>query len=70
MTRLPRRVARAAAGRTLQRVQRPDGRRVVYNSFDGLFSDSPRAIYEHLAGGAPDRRACWVAGSGARFPSG
>ncbi|MDX6583369.1 MAG: CDP-glycerol glycerophosphotransferase [Solirubrobacterales bacterium] len=51
----------------LQRVQRPDEDRVLYNSFDGRYSDSPRAIYEHLTG-AGDRRHAWVASPGAELP--
>ncbi len=70
MTGRATRIARGAAARVLQRVQRPDAGRVLYNSFDGRFSDSPRAIYEHLAGAASERRHCWVAGPMERVPPG
>ena len=70
MTGPARRIVRASAAQALQRVQRPDDRRVIFNSFDGHFSDSPRAIYEHLGEGADGRRHTWVAGATARFPSG
>jgi CDP-glycerol glycerophosphotransferase len=63
MTGPATRIARASAAQALQRAQRPNERRVLYNSFDGQFSDSPRAIYEHLSGGAGDRRHTWVASS-------
>ena len=69
MTALTTRVARATAARVLQRVQRPDAHRVLYNSFDGHYSDSPRAIYEQLSG-AGERRHAWVHGPAARLPAG
>jgi CDP-glycerol glycerophosphotransferase len=68
MTALPARIARGAAARVLQTAQRPDPGRVLYNSFDGRFSDSPRAIYEHLSGG--DRAHVWVEGPTAGLPPG
>jgi CDP-glycerol glycerophosphotransferase len=64
-------MARGAAARILQGIRRPNAGRVLYNSFDGHFSDSPRAIYEHLCGGGRDERAhVWVEGGPATLPSG
>ncbi len=70
MTGPAARIARGAAARALQSVQRPDRGRVLYNSFDGHFSDSPRAIYEHLCRGADERAHVWVEGGLARLPPG
>ena len=39
-----------------------DARRIVYNSFQGRFSDNPRAIYEELARRAGDLTHVWMAG--------
>jgi CDP-glycerol glycerophosphotransferase len=43
---------------------------VLYNSFNGRFSDNPRAIYEHLSGGAGERSHAWVADRSAELPPG
>lgn len=55
-----------AAG--LQRLQRPQHRRILFNSFNGQFSDSPRAIYEELARRGPHPGAVWVGERGGRAP--
>ncbi|NHC14094.1 CDP-glycerol glycerophosphotransferase family protein [Motilibacter sp. E257] len=34
--------------------------RVVYNSFNGRYSDSPRAVHEALLEQAPDAEHCWL----------
>jgi CDP-glycerol glycerophosphotransferase len=48
-----------------------DARRVVYNSFNGRFSDNPRAIYEELERCVPDCTAVWLArdASSPAFPA-
>src|SRR5688572_12946861 len=42
------RLVRMAGARAFQRIGRPSAGRVLFNSFNGRFSDSPRAIYEEL----------------------
>jgi CDP-glycerol glycerophosphotransferase len=46
--------------------------RLVYNSFYGRYSDSPRAIYERLAGAGDDHTHVWLVGEGHEhgFPAG
>jgi CDP-glycerol glycerophosphotransferase len=61
MTGLATRLTRRASATVLQRWQRPSPDRVVYNSFNGRFSDSPRAIYEQLVEGDRKRSHTWVA---------
>ena len=64
------RVARAANARALGRLRQPSPHRVLYNSFNGSFSDSPRAIYEELAGSDAGRRHVWMsAGPDRGFPA-
>jgi CDP-glycerol glycerophosphotransferase len=60
-TGLMTRIGRAAGGRILQRIGAPSPRRVLFNSFMGQFSDSPRAIYEELARSRPDMEHAWIA---------
>jgi CDP-glycerol glycerophosphotransferase len=45
------------------------GVRVVYQSFEGRYSDSPRAIYEALAGSGRHEHV-WLAAAGHAFPAG
>jgi CDP-glycerol glycerophosphotransferase len=47
----------------------PSARRVFYNSFNGQFSDSPRAIYEELVRRDDDLQHTWI-GGGDGFPRG
>jgi CDP-glycerol glycerophosphotransferase len=49
-----------------------DPRRVVYNSFQGRFSDNPRAIYEELARRTQDCTHVWTGGKSepGSFPDG
>jgi CDP-glycerol glycerophosphotransferase len=63
-----RRTGRALAARTLQRMGTPSRGRVFYNSFNGQFSDSPRAIYEELLRRGREMQHAWIADSGT-FPS-
>jgi CDP-glycerol glycerophosphotransferase len=53
----------------LQRVGAPSRRRAFYNSFNGQFSDSPRAIYEELARRGATMEHAWIA-DGTHFPPG
>jgi CDP-glycerol glycerophosphotransferase len=46
----------------------PSPRRVFYNSFNGQFSDSPRAIYEELVRRSASMEHAWIADTGA-FPA-
>jgi CDP-glycerol glycerophosphotransferase len=64
-----RRIGRAFGARTLQRLGSPSPGRVFYNSFNGQFSDSPRAIYEELVRRDDRLRHTWIGGGGA-FPAG
>jgi len=50
----------------------PDPNRVVYNSFNGRFSDNPRAIYEELCRRTPDLEHIWTIKdeTAAEFPEG
>jgi CDP-glycerol glycerophosphotransferase len=50
----------------LQRLGRPSASRVLFNSFNGQFSDSPRAIYEELVRRGAAMDAVWMGTSG--FP--
>jgi CDP-glycerol glycerophosphotransferase len=68
-TGLITRIGRAAGGRVVQRIGAPSPRRAFYNSFNGHFSDSPRAIYEELARRRPDMAHTWIADR-AGFPAG
>jgi CDP-glycerol glycerophosphotransferase len=63
--------ARRIAARALH-VAGPDPRRVVYNSFQGHFSDNPRAIYEELVARGDERTHVWTAEASnlAAFPPG
>jgi len=54
---------RTAAARAVAALP-PDGRRIVYNSFQGRFSDNPRAIYEELARRTTGVRHVWTARPG------
>jgi len=63
------RIGRAAGGRVVQRVGTPSPRRAFYNSFNGQFSDSPRAIYEELVRRRPDMEHTWIADRDG-FPAG
>jgi CDP-glycerol glycerophosphotransferase len=63
LTRLPgaaRRAARVGGGAAAQLLARPRSDHVVYNSFRGHFSDSPRAIYEELARRASPGSHVWI----------
>jgi CDP-glycerol glycerophosphotransferase len=51
---------RTAAARALAALPADPGR-VVYNSFQGRYSDNPRAIYEELARRTPGVRHVWTA---------
>ena len=42
------RLVRMAGAQVLQRTGKPSARRVLFNSFNGSYSDSPRAIHEEL----------------------
>jgi len=63
------RIGRAVGGRVVQRTGSPSPRRVFYNSFNGQFSDNPRAIYEELHRRETTLRHAWIA-DGASFPAG
>jgi len=62
-----RRIGRALGARTLQRMGSPSPGRVFYNSFNGHFSDSPRAIYEEVIRRGDGLQHTWIA-SGGPFP--
>jgi len=62
-----RRIGRALGARTLPWMGSPSPGRVFYNSFNGQFSDSPRAIYEELIGRDDGLRHTWIGSDGA-FP--
>jgi CDP-glycerol glycerophosphotransferase len=66
---LATRVFRAAAAHTLQRVGTPSPQRVLYNSFNGRFSDSPRAIYEELVRRGRATHHAWIASNTDGFPA-
>ncbi len=61
----PSRLAAAAAARPLQALGRQREQRVLYNSFYGAFSDSPRAIYEELARRGAPHEPVWISTAGA-----
>ena len=61
-------MGRALGARTLQRLGTPSPRRVFYNSFNGQFSDSPRAIYEELVRRDGDLQHTWIGNGGGEFP--
>jgi len=54
------RIARGFAARGLQRIGRPSPQRVLFNSFYGQFSDSPRAIYEELLRRGATQSYIWL----------
>ena len=60
-TGLITRIGRAVGGRVVQRIGGPSPRRVFYNSFNGQFSDNPRAIYEELVRGSSAVEHAWIA---------
>jgi CDP-glycerol glycerophosphotransferase len=63
------RLVRMAGARVLQRTGAPSAQRALFNSFNGSFSDSPRAIYEELVRRAPAMRHVWLrSAAGAGFP--
>jgi CDP-glycerol glycerophosphotransferase len=68
-TGLITRIGRAVGGRVVQRTGAPSPRRTLYSSFNGHFSDSPRAIYEELERRRPDMEHTWIADRAA-FPAG
>jgi CDP-glycerol glycerophosphotransferase len=55
-----RRAARIGGAAAAQLLARPRSDRVVYNSFRGRFSDSPRAIYEELARRSSPGSHVWI----------
>ena len=56
----PTRILRAIGARTVQPLSRPSRARVLFNSFNGRYSDSPRAIHEELARRDTGRRHVWM----------
>jgi len=62
------RIGRGITGRIVQRTGRPSPQRVFYNSFNGQFSDNPRAIYEELVRRGPALEHAWIA-DGGTFPA-
>jgi CDP-glycerol glycerophosphotransferase len=65
----PARLARTSAADLLGAIP-PDGRRIVYNSFQGRYSDNPRAIFEELSRRVPGLTHVWTArpGHSGAFP--
>jgi CDP-glycerol glycerophosphotransferase len=61
--RLSAKVASTAASAWLQRTTRPRRDQVLFNSYDGKFSDSPRAIHTELRRRAPSLHHVWVSSS-------
>ena len=65
------RLVRMAGARAFQRIGKPSPRRVLFNSFNGSFSDSPRAIYEELVRRGVTRAHVWMRSRTADgFPAG
>ncbi len=64
------RLARAAAAPALQTLGKPRVRRVLYNSFNGAFSDNPRAIYEELTRRNTPHEPVWITSPGRQAPAG
>ncbi len=65
-----KRLARAAAAIPLQALTRQRADRVLYNSFNGAFSDSPRAIFEELERRAGPHDPAWIAARPDDLPPG
>src|SRR3954451_16252485 len=63
-------VGRALATRALL-VRPPEPQRIVYNSFNGRFSDNPRAIYEEITRRTAECTHVWTARepAGGAFPA-
>src|SRR4051812_15241641 len=67
----PRRARAAVRGvvsRAAQRATRPHGDSVFFNSFDGAYSDNPRALSEALGRANPALEKVWMASKGHTFP--
>ncbi|MDP9407255.1 MAG: CDP-glycerol glycerophosphotransferase family protein [Actinomycetota bacterium] len=68
MTRVaPLSKAQKVAALARQRLSRLSDDLVFYNSFNGRFTDSPRAVHEVLQSRRPDLRSVWL-GDGDGFP--
>jgi CDP-glycerol glycerophosphotransferase len=61
-------VGRLAGALAYQRLGRARPDRVLFNSFNGRFSDSPRAIYEELRRREGPLTATWIAAGDGGFP--
>src|SRR5687767_9248461 len=65
------RLVRMAGARVFQRVGTPSPQRVLFNSFNGSFSDSPRAIHEELVRRGDEQDHVWMRSPAADgFPAG
>lgn len=66
----PKRLGRTARAAWLQLSGRRRAERVLYNSFNGAFSDSPRGIFEELERRAAPHEPIWVAKRAELLPAG